>query len=113
MHSPVGSWQARVHRPSGQVEIGLHFTAGGLAFLVAGAHGVGTWRSENGTVVFRITEAMLDDDGGFRGHIDISQHGTVTADRLSSDGESRVYGADGALMRTVSVRISAVRHAGG
>src|SRR5688572_23845680 len=108
MHSPVGSWLARVHRPSGEVEIGLHFTADGLAFLVAGAHGVGTWRWEDSGIVFRLTEAMLDNDGGFRGYIDISQHGTVTADRLSSDGESRVYGADGALMRTVSVRISAV-----
>ena len=109
MHSPVGSWLARVRRPSGEVEIGLHFTAGGLAFLISGAHGVGTWRQDHGAIAYRITEAMLDGEGGFSGHIDISQHGTVGADHLSSSGESRVYGEDGALMRTVPVSISAVR----
>jgi hypothetical protein len=109
MHSPVGSWLARVRRPSGDVEIGLHFTGDGLAFLISGAHGVGTWRPEGDGFVFHLAEAMLGDDGGFSGYIDIRQQGSVTADHLVSSGESLVYGADGALMRTVPVSISAVR----
>ncbi|HZM78169.1 MAG TPA: hypothetical protein VFC19_20805 [Candidatus Limnocylindrales bacterium] len=107
MHSPVGSWLARVERPSGTAEVGLHFTHGGLVFLVSGAHGVGFWRPFKNIFVYRIREAMMDNDGDYCGYIDILQRGKVTGGRLSSSGESRVYGADEALMRTVSIRINA------
>jgi len=107
MPSPVGSWLAKVERPSGTVEIGLHFTRDGLVFLVSGAHGGGFWRSQT-ILWYRIREAMVDDDGNYLGYIDIEQRGEVTTGQLSSSGESRVYGADGELMRTVPIRITAV-----
>ena len=107
MRSPVGSWLARVEKPSGTAEVGLHFTAAGLAFLVGGGHGVGGWEQQGDGIAYRIREALIGDDGDYLGYIDISQRGAVTADRLDSSGQSQVYGPDGTLMRTVSVHISA------
>lgn len=108
MRSPVGSWLARVEKPSGTAEVGIHFTFQGLAFLVGGGHGTGSWERQGDGFVYRIREPIIGDDGDYLGYIDICQRGTVTADRLDSSGESQVYGPDGALTRTVSVRITAV-----
>jgi len=108
MRSPVGSWLARVEKPSGTTEVRIDFTSQGLAFLVGGGHGAGIWERHGDGIVYRIREAMIGDHGDHLGYIDICQRGTVTADRLDSSGESQVYGPDGTLMRTVSVHISAV-----
>jgi hypothetical protein len=108
MLSPVGSWLAKVARPSGTVEIGLHFAPDGLVFLVRGAHGGGVWRVQKTILWYRIREAMLDDDGNYLGYIDIRQSGEVSAGHLASTGESRVYANDGTLIRTVPISITAL-----
>lgn len=108
MLSPVGSWLAKVERPSGTGEIGLHFAPDGLVFLVRGAHGGGFWRAQKTIIWYRIREAMVDDDGNYLGYIDIQQRGELSVGHLASTGESRVYGDDNTLMRTVPVSISAV-----
>ena len=108
MRSPVGSWLARVEKPSGTTEVRIDFTSQGLAFLVGGGHGAGIWERHGDGIVYRIREAMIGDHGDHLGYIDIEQRGEVTTGQLSSSGESRVYGADGELMRTVPIRITAV-----
>jgi hypothetical protein len=156
VRSPVvGTWLARVERPSGTIEVGLHFTATGLVFLfpsgqipgghlpgtpvpggrlpggfgsgghlpgtpVPGGHlpggfGSGSWEPEprgdgpGETIVYRIKEAIIGEDGDYLGYIDICQSASVTAGNLlSSSGQSQVYGPEGVLTRTVPVRISAV-----
>jgi hypothetical protein len=105
----VGSWLARVARPSGTVEIGLRFCPDGSVFIVAGGHGAGTWTRWRTGFTYRIREPMLDDQGGFAGHVIIRQAGTLDGDEFTSRGESCVYDAHGALQRTVAIRITAVR----
>lgn len=105
----VGGWTAKVTRPSGIVEIGLHFTVDGTVFLTAGAHGVGVWRIGEGGIRYHIKEAVINEQGDFAGYVDISQSGAITGGSFSTEGESRVYDADGVLLRTVPVRIAAQR----
>jgi hypothetical protein len=107
MFSPAGSWLAQVERPSGTVEIGLHFTRDGLVFLVSGASGAGLWRLRQKIIWYRVREPIID-NGDYRGYIDILQYGEVKDGRLGSSGQSRVYGADGLLLRAVAIRINAV-----
>jgi hypothetical protein len=107
----VGHWVARLSRPSGTVDIGLYFTGNGVAFLVAGAHGAGTWHAESGRIGYQIKEAILDELGDNRGYVDVTQQGSVAGDHLESTGEARVFGVDGSLVRVVPSQVTAVRKA--
>ncbi|WP_117213051.1 hypothetical protein [Allorhizocola rhizosphaerae] len=105
----TGPWLARVARPSGTVEIGLRFCPDGSVFIVAGGHGAGAWTRRRTGFTYHIREPMLDDQGGFAGHVIIRQAGTVDGDAFTSRGESSVYDTHGSLLRTVAIRITAVR----
>jgi hypothetical protein len=107
----AGPWLAQVVRPSGTVEIGLHFGADGSVFIVSGGHGAGSWWARRGRFVYRIKEPVIDEQGRYAGHVDIRQTGTIDGDTFASSGESCVYDADGAIERRLTVNITAVRRA--
>lgn len=107
--SLAGSWAARVTRPSGVVDVVFHFTSNGMAFLVEGGNGAGTWLFRRTRCTFRIKEPVLDESGNYQGYIDINQSGQVTGDTFSTSGESNVYDAEDTLLYTRTVQIEGAR----
>lgn len=110
--SPAGTWVAQVARPEATNEVGLHFTADGVAFLYGTANGVGTWSVDgDGTLRFQIREPVFDGDGNFLVRVDISQTGRVSGGSLSTQGESSVFGNDGNPLRKLPVTVTGIRRA--
>lgn len=108
--SAVGWWLAEVARPNGHVESTFHFTATGVALLVSGGVGAGTWTAE-GEHRFRfdLVEPLFGDSGGCIGWVEIEQHAVLDGATFAGTGTSVVFDTGGARLRAVRVAVSARR----
>lgn len=107
---PTGIWTARVARPRGTTSGTFVFSPNGIALLVAGGVGGGSWGAAGrGRFTFRIAEPRLDEHGGYLGWVHIEQEATGDGGAFTSSGVTTVYDADGRQAYRTEVSISAVR----
>ncbi len=102
----VGRWRARVGRPGGEAESEFEFAEDGVATLVLGGKGNGTWTATGpGTFSYRILEELTE----AQGTVEIAQDAVLSGDGFISSGLTKVRLADGSTVREAHVRITAIR----
>jgi hypothetical protein len=108
--SAHGWWLADVIRPNGHVESTFHFTATGVALLVSGGVGAGTWTADDARCFcFRLVEPLFGDSGACAGWVEIEQHAVLGDDTFTGEGTSVVFDTGGSRLRVVRVVVSAKR----
>lgn len=109
----VGTWSAQVTTTvpsSGTVT--YVFSPGGSMTLTAGTSSVpGTWQCDHGNAFsFTIDQVLTDGSGNVTGHVHATQNGWLHGDdRFTSSGTTVETDANGQVVRTFQVNVTATR----
>ncbi|MFE7128062.1 hypothetical protein [Streptomyces sp. NPDC057617] len=114
--SPVGTWEGTVQHAEGLGDVTLSFHRNGVLCLRSGdggeggGEGRGRWHATGGnTLSYQVTERLYDGTGATVGFVRVDQRGVQHAQRIKSDGLSKIYDATGTHLATAPAHVEVRR----